>query len=1147
MAAWRLLRMKKRFISKSLRVTFKLYYNTQRPALTKNWRFAMTSKTPSWLLLGALSLVYVLPAAGQSTFGSITGTITDQSGAVVPSAKITVTNETTGIERQVETTNAGVFDVANLNVGGTYRIRVEAPGFRPFEQRGLTLNANQVLSIDARLTLGSASQTLTVEGAAPTIDVDTATLSYATTSVDLEQLPLVARTAGDLGFYGYVYTNPGVSRAAGQSSPSINGMRIQDTAPTMDGIMVMAYIDGVGGGPVQPSLEGIQQVNIELAGTQAEFSNAANLTVVSKSGTNAFHGGAFYNYNGNDLNASNFFSATVPFRVYNNFGASLGGPIRKDKLFFFVDYEGSREAADNVMVGNTPLAAWQSGNFSSVSGPIVDPLTGLPFPNNQIPTSRISPVSLAVQNLFFPLPNYGPPDLQAGNWRGLLPSLTGYTHFDHNDDRADYSISPHDLIFARFSLRLLPTNWQDGSIPPAGYAQEDRTTHSAVLSWTHIFSPSIVNEFRMGMTRMYDYVVPTLNGASILQKLGIEGITAGGTSPVWNDAPSFNITGITSTSDNWANNDLNVDTDFEWTDNLSMNRGSHFLKFGFDAIRDQLSQVYRPDDIYGTYNFSGAYTNFGYADFLLGIPQTTSRTVPTPESYLRGNLWSFYVQDQFKVTRNFTLNYGVRWELESPYHDKNGLIYSFDRATGAIVVPNGSLAEVNPLFPTNIPIETASQAGYSNGSLLKTNKFNFYPRFGFAYTPFNNHKTVIRGGYGIYEDLIYGSAATSMGGGPYAGQELFANAIVNGAPLFSFPNPFGAGGSFPSQSVSGINPNLKTPYSQQFNLTVEHQIGEIGIRVAYVGTRSVDLIYPANINQPMPSTIPFTPSRYIYPNFYTVTWYDNGGTQEYNALQVSASKTYGNNLTFNTGWTWAKDLTDDQDSGSGFTGPVIQNAYDLRAERGNNVLTRRNQVYITSIYGLPVGKGQKFLSGSNRLVDAVLGGWKMSWVAELFSGQFFTPTFSGFDTSNTNNYGPAGNNFIARPDVVPGVPVTPAGGPTLSEWFNPAAFAIPGCPATNPACTNPADVGRFGNAGVNTLVGPDVINFDFSAMKDFVIKEHIRAQFRLVATNVFNHPNFSNPSANISSPGTVAQITSTFQEQIGEASRQILLGLRFQF
>jgi hypothetical protein len=1103
----------------------------------------MTSKNPARLLLTVLLLVYVLPAAGQSTFGSITGTVTDQSGAAVPTAKITVTNETTSVKREVETTNAGVFDVPNLNVGGTYRIRIEAQGFRPYEQSGLALNANQVLSVNVQLTLGEASETVKVEGAAPVIDVDTSTLSYPKTSVDLEQLPLVARTAGDTGIYGYVYSNPGVSKVYGQSNPAVNGMRILDTAPTMDGITVMSYLDGVGGGPVQLSLEGIQQVNIELAGTQAEFARAANFTVVSKSGTNEFHGGAFYDYNGNALNARNFFSATVPFRVYHNFGASIGGPIRKNKLFFFSDYEGAREAADVVIAGNTPLTPWRSGDFSTgVSAKLIDPLSGLPFPNNQI-SSRINPVSLAIQNYFFPLPNYGSSTLESGNWRGQRPGQTGYTHIDHTDDRVDYSASSKDLIFSRFSYRRLPVIGQNNVLPPSGSYNELRDTFSAVLSWSHIFSPSLFNEFRTGMTRMRDDIVPVLNGGSILQQVGVEGIAP----TPFNDTPAFNITGITSTGQ-INNYQLNVDTDYEWTDNLSMNRGSHFLKFGFDAIRDQLSRVALPNDIYGTYNFTGAYTGFGYADFLLGIPQTTSRTVPTPESHLRATMWGLYAQDQFKVTSNFTLNYGVRWELQGPYYDKNGSIYSFNRVTGAIVVPNGGMALVNPFFPKNIPIETASQAGYPNGSLLDFHKFNLYPRFGFAYKPFHNDKTVVRGGYGIYDDTIYGSAASGMTGGPFAGQELFTNAVKGGAPLFSISNPFVAAGNAPTESVTGVNPNLKTPYSQQFNLTVEHQIGQIGIRVAYVGARSVDLVYAANINQPVPSTIPFTPSRYTYRNFNTVTWYDNGGTQEYNALEVSAAKTLGKNLSFNTGWTWAKDLTDDQNNSVSYSSPVIQNAYDLSAERGNNILTRRNQFYINSIYALPVGKGQRFLSGSNRLVDAVLGGWRMSWVAELFSGQFFTPTFSGFDTSNTNNFGPASSsNFVARPDVVLGVPVTPPGGSTLSEWFNPAAFAIPGCPASNPVCKNPADVGRFGNAGVNTLVGPGVVNFDFAAMKDFLIKEHIRAQFRLTATNVFNHPNFTTPAANISSAGTVAQITSTFQEEIGESSRQIHFGLRLEF
>jgi len=1097
-------------------------------------------------MLGVLAVLFAAiglkPIAGQTTFGSITGTITDPSGAVIFGANVTIINEGTGVERRVVTTEAGVFNVSDLSVG-TYRVRIAAAGFRTQERTGLVLNANQVISVDMQMAVGSAAtESIQVTGAAPVIDTETGTLSYVKTSRDLLQLPLVARTAGDFGFYGYTYSNPGVSKVAGQSNPAVNGMRILDTAPSMDGIVVMAYLTGVGGGPVQPSLEGIEQVNIELAGTQAEFAKSTNFTVVTKSGTNQFHGGGFWDYNGNELNARNFFSATVPFRVYHDFAASLGGPIRKNKTFFFLDYEGSREAASTVVVGNTPLPEWRNGDFSGLSTTVKDPTTGLPFPGNMVPQSRMSPVSLKAQTYFYPLPNYGPPGLQSGNWRGLEPGQTGFTHFDNFDVRVDHNLGSKDLIYARASYRRLPVAAYDQNLPPDGVLDQIRNTRSAVASWTHNLSPSVLNEFRAGMARMLNFYQPDLVGLNIIQNLGIQGVGVG--QPL-HDVPAITITGVTTT-DMADTHTLNVDTNFEYTDNLSVNHGSHFMKFGFDAIRDQLSKESWPDSIYGSYNFTGAYSGFGYADFLLGIPQTTSLTVPTPKSYLRGTIWSAYAQDQFKVSRRLTLNYGIRWELPAPYYDRFDNTYSFDRANGSLVVPNNALAHVNPLYPKNIPIITASQAGYPSSSLLNTNGLNFYPRFGFAYRPFDNDMTVVRGGYGIYGNTVYGSAANSMIGGPYSGSQTFTNSFANGSPLFAFPDPFLANGATSTQNVIGVNPNLRVPYSQQFNLTVERQIGQIGLRVAYIGTRTVNLIYAANINQPPASTIPFTTSRRIYPVYNTVTWYDNGGTQQYNALQVSASKTYGNNLFFNTGWTWAKDLTDTQNNGSSFSGPTIQDAYNRRADKGDDVLTRPHRVYINAIYSLPVGKGQRFLGNASRLADALLGGWSTSWVSEMESGQYYTPTFSGFDPSNTNNFGPASSsNFVARPDRIASGELS--SGQSITHFFDVSAFIIPGCPAANPVCSNPANVGRFGNSGVNILRGPKNINFDFSAMKYFPINERLRLQFRMMATDVFNHPNFSNPAANISSPGTVGQITSTFSEQIGEAARQVHFSLRVEF
>ena len=1101
-------------------------------------------RTPVWFGLYLMALCIVIPAAGQTTFGSISGTVTDPTGAVIANAKVTVTNEGTGIERQADSAATGVFNVQNLAVG-PYRVRIEVPGFRNYDRGGLSLNANQALNIDARLDVAGSTETVEVTAAAPVINTETQTLSYVKTSRDLEQLPLVARSAGDFGIYGYTYSNPGVSRISNQSNPAVNGGRILDTQLSIDGIAVMAYISGMGGGPTQPSMEGIEQVNIELAGTQAEFAHPANFTVVTKSGTNTYHGTAFYDYNGNRLNARDFFASSVPFRVYHNLGASIGGPIQKNKTFFFGDYEASREAATIAATGNTPLVPWRSGDFGSTK--VNDPTTGQQFLNNQIPANRISSVSQNIQSFFYPLPNFGAANLQSGNWRGQRASLSGYTEFDHFDLRADHNFSTKDVVFARFGFRRLPHNTVDTGtpLPPVGDNHEVRATRTAVLSWAHSFNPTLINEFRTGYIRMYQFITPAIIGSDVLKQVGVQGINVTGVP----NSPAFLVTGISATGNiSSMVSRLNIDQNYEFTDNVSLTRGSHFLKFGFDAIRDQVFGYSQPVQVYGSYSFTGTYTGAPYADFLLGIPQSTSRAQPNPHNYLFGTLWSLYAQDQYKVSRKLTLNYGLRYELTTPYNDKNGNIFSFDRANGSIVVPDAALKSINPLYPKNLPIISASQAGYASGSLIDTDKNNFYGRFGFAYKPFSDDRTVVRGGYGIYDNAIYSSIAFyQMTGGPFSGSETFTNALTGGAPLFSFPSPFLAVGATSTQNISGINPRLHTPYTQQFTLTVERQVGSIGLRVGYVGTRSIGLIYQANINQPPASTTPFSPSRRFYPLFNTVTWYDNGGTEQYNALQFSASKTYGKNLFFNTGFTWAKDLTDTQTTGAFAIGPPIQDQFNRRAERGNNLLTRPERLYVNTIYNLPVGRDQRFLKSANRYLDGIVGGWSTSWVSEIEAGQYYTPTFAGgFDPSNTNNFGPSPSNaFIARPDRI-GSGVL-SSGQSITNWFDASAFAIPGCPNTNPVCTNPAPVGRFGNSGVNILRGPKLVNFDFSAMKYFRINERARVQFRMLATNVFNHPNFANPQANISSAGTVGRINASFQEQLGEAWRQIHFNLRVEF
>jgi len=1084
------------------------------------------------LLLGSI-------AWAQSTFGSITGVVTDPSGSLVPNAQITITNTATGGVREATTGVTGFYNVPNLDIG-TYKVRVSAKGFTTYERTGLALAANQVLNVNVELPVGSTSSVVEVAASAGTITTETSDLSGSMGSEAVQELPLVTRHYGDQGINPYYAFNTGASTVPSSSYVYLQGTRYSGSAPTRDGITIMSYMQGTG--PVQPSLESVQELTFEQSVAPAEFASPGSRGAVTKGGTNSFHGSAFWDYNGNRLNARSFFSSTVPFRVYNDFGVSAGGPIWKNKVFFFAAYEGSREAANTVLTEDVPLPAWRNGDFSGQSIVIKNPATGQPFPNNQIPANLISPVSQAMQAYFFPLPNRGAPGAQSSNWQAQYPGTTGFTRYNHLDARIDYNIGSNDIIFGRFSWRRLPLAYTD--IYPLHVSQL-RHGQSGVFSWNHTISPSAVNEFRFGFTYHRNFYEADAIGSDLLQQFGIKGISTAGI----HNSPILTITGVTAidldgSSDSYQDN---PSIGMEWIDNLSWTRGKHFMKFGFDALRDRYIGNNISSNVYGSYSFSGVYTGVGYADFLLGIPQTSTVGLPNPNRDIRGVTYGIYAEDQFKVSRRLTLNYGIRCELEQPYSSAVGAIYSFNPQTGALMVPDRGMSRVNPLYPKNIPVVSASQVGYPTQSLVHFNKgglANLEPRFGFAYKPFTSGNTVIRGGYGIYGNLIYGELARSqMTGGPFSGTVTYTNAITNGVPLFSFPSPFLSNGATSVQNVNGVNPNLTTPYTQQWNLTVEQQLGFIGFRVSYVGTRSDDLAYRRNLNQPPPSTTPFSTSERRYAIYNQVIYADTGGTEFYNALELAAQKKFGRNLSFNTGWTWAKDLTDTQDTGGGGTtygGQIIQNQFCRTCEKSNSEVALPRRLYAYALYNLPVGSGQHFLPGLKGPLNEIIGGWETVWALIVQSGQWFNPTFTGFDPSNTNSIG-------GRPDVVPGVGFYPSN-QNVNNWFNAGAFAVPGCPAANPVCTNPANIGRFGNAGLNILAGPAVRNLDFAALKYFTLREKTRLQFRMSMSNALNHPNFAIPRANISSRGTVATINSQVRSVVGApAPREIDFGLRLEF
>lgn len=577
----------------------------------------------------AFSFLWANAGLAQSTFGSITGTVKDASGALVPSADVEVTNLGTGAVRHVTTGSVGVFNVAGLDLG-VYRVRVAATGFKTFERLDLHLDANQIINIDASLEVGAANQVMEIASSNPVIATENTDVSGLISHDAMEDLPMVGRhDAGTGGIYTIVTFNTGAARVANSSTPIVQGTRSQvGILPTMDGIAVMAYPQGAG--PVQPGVEAIQEVKIETAVAPAEFATAGNFQAVSKAGTNSLHGAAFWEYNGNALNARTFFSSTVPFRVFNDFAASAGGPIVRNKLFYFVDYEGAREAATTNILENVPLVAWRTGNFGSIN--IKDPTTGAQFPNNQIPASLISPVSQNIQAYAYPLPNAGSPNSVTNNFNINVPGNTGFTHYDGFDARADYYVTSKDLVFVRISWKVMPLTVQNVPVPLARIQR--RYGESAVATWTRTISPSMVNELRFGSTYHRNHYSANVVGSDLIQQFGIQGVPTQGVKT----APYFQIPAVTSwnpSSNSFTFQD-NPETTLEGIDNLSWNRGRHFMKFGFDFIRDIYGGNNLGPTVYGEYDFTAAYTGNTYADFLLGIPQTLSFSCRPPTATSAG-------------------------------------------------------------------------------------------------------------------------------------------------------------------------------------------------------------------------------------------------------------------------------------------------------------------------------------------------------------------------------------------------------------------------------------------------------------------------------------------------------------------------------
>ena len=1045
----------------------------------------------------ALSGLPVSLLEAQATYGDITGVVTDPSGAVIPNAAVTVRNQDTGFTRSVTSNSRGEYEVTHLNTG-TYTVAAEAPGFRRFEHRDLVLESVQTARVDVALEVGTANAQVQVTAGTPVIETDSPTLSDSKTARELRDLPL--NTLNTVLLNDFLFFTPTGYQAAG-STFVMGGARGTELYYNIDGVSANAPLYGVQDSPLEPSVESIAEMKFNLVNNKAEFPLATNVVAITKSGQNELHGRLFEQNTFTQLTARQFFAASVGQNLINDFGGSIGGPIKHNKAFFFGTYEGFRQRIPAVQAPNLPSTLMRTGDFSQLlaaSSPITikNPYSNLPFPGNVIPASMLDGAAQKWQQRFFPQPNFGPPNLVTANFRATFPQQTQQ---DKMDLRGDYYLSSQHTMYWRYSYTRLHPHAIDAGVPPslAGYRWNIRIGHLAAFSDTWTISPRLVNEFKLGFTRAANPRGGDLTGQSLIDELGIQGIPRQPDN--LRNIPNVNISNFQTIVQ--VAGEYPAETQSQAIDQLTYIRGGHTLKTGFEYRPQQADDYVLPS--FGTYNFTNRFTGYSYSDFLLGLPQTTSYAYPGPSIDGRYYYLSGFAQDDWKVSSRLTLSYGLRYEYDSPVEDKHNTISNFDPQTGQIVVPNQTaIARVQPLFLlSQIPIVTAAQAGFPGRALRTSDKTGWQPRLGFAYRPFSGNKTVVRGGYGIYYDALGG--ALGMSTTPFGQTATFTNSITNGQPLLTFENPLLGPASTGSVTFNSINSHLHNPRLQQWNMTVERSLSSnIGLRVSYLGSIATGLTYARNINQPVASTIPFVQSRRPYPLINNITFYDNGGTQTYHSLSTLVNRRMSGGLSFEGSWTWAKCLADADELGSTEGGPTIQNTYNRVVERGNCEYIARHRIFATSVWEIPVGRGRLFLNRPG-ISDWVLGGWQLSATYDWQLGDYLTPSFSGADPSNTNTIG-------GVPDCI-GNPVVSS--PSITHYFNVAAFATP-------------PNGRFGNCGHGILLGPSRQAANLGMFKSFRVTEKMSLRLQATFTNVLNHPNFNDPNVNISAPASFGTITS---------------------
>ncbi len=1034
-----------------------------------------------------LLILLAAPATfAQSHRASIRGTVSDPNEAVVVGATVVLINETTNERRTIVSNEEGEYSLAALPPA-TYRVEVEASSFKKSERR-ITLQVNQEARVNIRLDVGVSVETDPIYGETVLLRQDSPALGTVVEERQIAELPLDGRNFLELSLLA-----PGTAPAAPGSAGSVrgdfafnaNGAREDSNNFLLDGVYNLdPKLNSFG---VRPPVDGIQEFEISTSTYDASFGRnaGAQVNVITKSGSNRLHGTLYEFHRNAAFDARNFFAPADqpdPKYIRNQFGFSLGGPIARDRTFFFGDYEGTRTREGITRITNVPTLLERNGDFSqSLFARPFNPFTQQPFTNGVIPVEFQNPIGRAIANLY-PLPNRNAP------FANFVSSPTSTDRNDNFDARVDHRFSDTSTFTARYSFgdRSLfdPFTGPTFSLVPGFGNFVPRRSQNLMLSETHVFSPTLVNEARFAFSRVASAVTSEGAGASLNRQVGLPELSA---NPRDFGLSFITITGFSPLGDEFNNPQQSATNVFQFLDNATYVRGAHLAKFGFE-FRAMQQNAFRDVQSRGFLTFSDRFplTGNALADLLLGFPALTGGARLDNHQHLRGESYALYANDSFRITPRLTLSAGLRYEYNSPPVDAEDRANLYDPSTRTLL---------------RVGTNGLPRSGY------ESDKNNFAPRLGLAYTLNESGTTVLRGGYGVYYDQP--SLAPGEGlyfNAPYFDFNLYFS--LQGLPL-TVNNPFPSNFPVPLPDTAlAFQRDLRTAYMQHWNVNVQQQLGANRLlEIGYAGSKGAKLLTARDINQPRPSTLPFV-LRPV-PQFDDINLIESRGNSNYHSLQVRFQQRFTDGLAVLSSYTYSKSIDDASNFFTSAGDPNFpQDSLNLRAERGRSNFDVRHRLSTSFSYELPFGRGREFLNDDG-LLTTLLSGFQFNGIVTLQSGRPFTVALlSEIDNSNTGR-STLGFGANDRPNVVGDPNATNR---TPERWFNPAAFVFPA-------------FGTFGNAGRNILDGPGYQNINASLLKNTRLGERVNLQLRLEAFNLFNHPNFNLPDNFLGSP-TFGQILS---------------------